>query len=101
MAGMPISGSYIMLATRMSTAVVLIGVSVWAVPAFKKQTSIGLAVMISGLSVAFLAYLLYQSALLDLSWGLGGWYRNILEVVSIVSGCVFGVNFSATLKDGG
>ena len=90
MAGMPISGTYMMFATRVTTSAVLIWAAVWVVPKFKQQTSIALAVIVSVSALALLVYLLYESIHLNLPLGFGGWYRNILEMVSIVMGSLIG-----------
>ena len=98
MAGMPISGTYIMIVTRSVTAATLVGVAAWLVPQFKKQIGFSLAIVVSILSTILLIFLLYQSVRLELPLGFGGWYRSILELASIIIGCVVGAGFSASME---
>jgi hypothetical protein len=95
MASMPISGTYIMLVTRAASTCTLVGVAAWVVPRLKIQVGIVLAIVICIYTSALFIYVLYQSVHLGLTLGFSGWYRSILEWVSIIIGCAFGIGVAA------
>ncbi len=99
MAGMPISGTYIMFVTRLATAAALVGVTVWVIPNYKKKAATTLAMVVSILSIALLIYLVYQSVGANMSIGFGVWYRNILEMVSIVIGSIIGAGVGSSFEN--
>ena len=101
MAGMPISGTYIMFFTRATTAAVLVGVSVWIIPKFKRRASVILSIIVLALSVALLIYLLYRAFDVNIFFGFGGWYRIILELVSTVTGAFIGGTVAAGEESNG
>lgn len=87
MDGMPIIGTYIMFVTRTIAAASLVGVTVYIVPRYHKQVAIVVASLVSAAAVVIL---LFQVMSADLNVDLGGWYRNILEMLSIIFGAIFG-----------
>lgn len=94
MAGMPISGTYIMLVTRIATISALVGVAAWAVPRFKIQAGIVIASVIGVSTVALFVYTYYQSVQVGLPIGFWGWYRGLLEAFSIIIGCAVGIGLA-------
>lgn len=87
MDGMPIIGTYIMFVTRTIAAASLVGVTIYIVPRYHKQVAIVVASLVSAAAVVIL---LFQVMSADLNVDLGGWYRNILEMLSIIFGAIFG-----------
>jgi hypothetical protein len=87
MDGMPIIGTYIMFVTRTIAAASLVGVTIYIVPRYHKQVAIVVASLVSAAAVVIL---LFQVISADLNVDLGGWYRNILEMLSIIFGAIFG-----------
>jgi glucan phosphoethanolaminetransferase (alkaline phosphatase superfamily) len=87
MDGMPIIGTYIMFVTRTIAAASLVGVIIYIVPRYHKQVAIVVASLVSAAAVVIL---LFQVMSADLNVDLGGWYRNILEMLSIIFGAIFG-----------
>ena len=87
MDGMPIIGTYIMFVTRTIAAASLVGVTIYIVPRYHKQVAIVVASLVSAAAAVIL---LFQVMSADLNVDLGGWYRNILEMLSIIFGAIFG-----------
>ena len=90
MNGMPISGTYIILITRIVAAAALVGVIVYVVPHYHKRVAIVAASLVSAAAVGFLGFVLFQARSADLNIGLDGWYRQILDMLSIILGAIFG-----------
>ena len=90
MNGMPISGTYIILITRIVAAAALVGVIVYLVPCYHKRVAIVVASLVSAAAVGFLGFVLFQAGSADLTIGLDGWYRHILDMLSIIIGAIFG-----------
>jgi len=90
MNGMPISGTYIILITRIVSAAALVGVMVYLVPRYHKRVAIVVASLVSTAAVGFLGFVLFQAVTADLNIGLDGWYRHILDMLSIILGAIFG-----------
>ena len=87
MDGMPIIGTYIMFVTRTIAAASLVGVIIYIVPRYHKQVAIVVASLVSAAAAVIL---LFQVMSADLNVDLGGWYRNILEMLSIIFGAIVG-----------
>jgi len=87
MDGMPIIGTYIMFVTRTIAAASLVGVTIYIVPRYHKKVAIVVASLVSAAAVVIL---LFQIMSADVNVDLGGWYRNILEMLSIIFGAIFG-----------
>lgn len=90
MNGMPISGTYIILVTRIVAAASLVGMIIYVVPRYHKQVAIVVASLVSAAAVGFLGFVLFQAGSADLNFGPDGWYRHILDMLSIVLGAIFG-----------
>ena len=90
MNGMPISGTYIILVTRIVAAAALVCVMVYLVPRHHKRVPIVVASLVSAAAVDFMGFVLFQAGSADLNIGLDGWYRQILDMLSIILGAIFG-----------
>ena len=90
MNGMPISGTYIILITRIVAAAALVGVMVYVVPHYHKRVAIVAASLVSAAAVGFLVFISVQVANEDLSIGPDGWYKHILDTLSISCGAIAG-----------
>ena len=90
MNGMPISGTYIILVTRIVAAAALVGVIVYVVPHYHKRVAIVVASLVSAAAMGFLGFVLFQAGSADLHIGLDGWYRHTLDMLSIILGAIFG-----------
>jgi fructose-specific phosphotransferase system IIC component len=90
MNGMPISGTYIILVTRIVAAAALVGVMVYVVPHYHKRVAIVVASLVSATAIGFLGFVLFKAVSADLNIGLDGWYRHILDMLSIILGAIFG-----------
>lgn len=90
MNGMPISGTYIILVTRIVAAAALVGVMVYVVPHYHKRVAIVVASLVSAAAIGVLGLVLFQAGSADLNIGLDGWYRHILDMLSIILGAIFG-----------
>jgi hypothetical protein len=90
MNGMPIIGTYIIGVTRMVAAASLVGVILRVVPGYHKQVVIVVAFLVSAAAVIFLGVILFQDVSAGLNIGLSGWYRDILEMLSIIFGAIIG-----------
>ena len=90
MNGMPISGTYIILVTRIVAAGALVGVMVYVVPHYHKRVAIVVASLVSAAAIGFLGFVWFQAGSADVNMGLDGWYRHILDMLSIILGAIFG-----------
>lgn len=91
MDGVPIIGTYIMFITRTIAASSLVGVIIYIVPRYHKQVAILAASLVSAAAVGILGYVLFQAANAeDLKIGPDGWYRHILDMLSITFGAIVG-----------
>ena len=90
MDGVPVIGTYIIFVTRTIAAASLVGVIIYIVPRYHKQVAIVVASLVSAAAVGFLGFILFQAMSADLSIGLDGWYRHILDVLSIIFGALVG-----------
>ncbi len=87
MDGVPIIGTYIIFVTRTIAAASLVGVMIYIVPRYHKQVAIVVASLVSAAAIGFLVF---QVATADLNIGPDGWYRHILDMLSIILGAIFG-----------
>ena len=90
MNGMPISGTYIILITRIVAAASLVAVIIYVVPRYHKQVAIVVTSLVSAAAVIFLSFILFQAVSADPNIDLSGWYKHILDMLSIVVGAIVG-----------
>ena len=64
MNGMPISGTYIILVTRIVAAAALVGVMAYLVPRYHKRVAIVVAALVSAAAVGFLGFILFKLGVL-------------------------------------
>lgn len=90
MDGVPIIGTYIIFVTRTIAAASLVGVIIYIVPRYHKQVAIVAASLVSVIAVGFLGFILLQAATADPTIGPDGWYKHILDMLSIIFGATTG-----------
>ena len=90
MAGVPIIGTYIIFVTRTIAAVSLVGTIVYLVPNYRKQVAIIAASVVSVATAGFLGFLLFEAATSDPGLSPDGWYKHILDMLSIIFGATAG-----------
>jgi len=90
MDGVPIIGTYIIFITRTIAAASLVGVIIYLVPNYHKQVAIIAASLVSVSAVGFLGFILFQAATADPGLAPDGWYKHILDMLSIIFGAVVG-----------
>ena len=90
MAGVPIIGTYIIFVTRTIAAASLVGTIIYLVPNYRKQVAIIAASVVSVAAIGFLGFVLFDAATSDPGLSLDGWYKHILDMLSIVFGSTAG-----------
>ena len=90
MDGMLIKGTYIIVITRIVAAASLVAVIIYIVPRYHKQVATVVTCVVSAAAVALLGYIWYQAFKADVAIGPEGWYRYILDALSIILGAIFG-----------
>ncbi|HJS66477.1 MAG TPA: hypothetical protein VJ760_04000 [Nitrospiraceae bacterium] len=90
MDGVLIIGTYIIFITRTIAAASLVGVIIYLVPNYHKQVAIIAASLVSVAAVGFLGFVLFQAATADSGLTPDGWYKHILDMLSIIFGAMAG-----------
>ena len=90
MDGVPIIGTYIIFITRTIAAASLVGTIIYLAPNYRKQVAIIAASVVSVAAVGFLGFLLFEAATSDPGLSPDGWYKHILDMLSIVFGSTAG-----------
>ncbi len=90
MDGAPIIGTYIIFVTRTIAAASLVSAITYIVPRHHKQVAIIAAALVSAAAVGFLVFVSIQVANEDLRIGPDGWYKHILDTLSIICGAIAG-----------
>jgi hypothetical protein len=90
MDGVPIIGTYIIFVTRTIAAASLVGMIIYLVPRHHKQVAIVAASLVSAAAIGFLGFVSFQVANAELEFGPDGWYRHILDMLSIIFGAIAG-----------
>jgi hypothetical protein len=90
MDGVPIIGTYIIFVTRTIAAASLVGMIIYLVPRHHKQVAIVAASLVSAAAIGFLGFVWFQVANAELEFGPDGWYRHILDMLSIIFGAIAG-----------
>ena len=90
MDGVPIIGTYIIFVTRTIAAASLVGMTIYLVPRHHKQVAIIAASVVSAAAIGFLGFVAVKVANGELEFGPDGWYRHILDMLSIIFGAIVG-----------
>lgn len=90
MDGVPIIGTYIIFITRTIAAASLVSVIIYLVPRYHKQVAIIAASLVSAAAIGLLGFILFQAANSDPGLSPDGWYKYILDMLSIIFGAIFG-----------
>jgi hypothetical protein len=90
MDGVPIIGTYIIFITRTISAASLVGVIIYIVPGHRKQVAIIAASLVSAAAVGLLGFILFQDTQADPGLSPDGWYKHILDMLSIMFGAIAG-----------
>lgn len=90
MDGMLIKGTYIIIITRIVAAASLVAVIIYMVPRYHKQVAAVVTSLVSAAAVALLGFIWFQAFSTNVAIGPEGWYRYILDALSIIIGAIFG-----------
>jgi len=90
MAGMLITGTYIIAITRIVAAASLVAVTIYLVPRYHKQVATVVTVLVSVAALGLLGFVWIEAFKADAVIGPEGWYRYILDALSIILGALFG-----------
>ncbi len=90
MAGVPIIGTYIIFVTRTIAAASFVSTIIYLVPNYRKQVAIIAASVVSVAAVGFLGFLLFEAATSEPGLSPDGWYKHILDMLSIIFGATAG-----------
>jgi hypothetical protein len=90
MNGMPITGTLILVATRFSTAAAFVAAIVCVVPKFQTQAGVAAPSLVCLAAFAFLMFVVWAVMQSGDSVSIGGWYRAIVEFVSLAGGSAIG-----------
>lgn len=90
MNGMLITGTYIIVITRVVAAASLVAMTIYVVPQYHKQVATIVTALVSAAAIALLAFIWIEAFKADAVIGPEGWYRYILDALSIILGALFG-----------
>ena len=90
MAGVPIIGTYIIFITRTVSAASFVGAIIYLVPSYRKQVAIITASVVCVATAGLLGFLLFEAATSDPGLSPDGWYKHILDMLSIMFGATAG-----------
>ena len=90
MDGVPIIGTYIIFITRTISAASFVGAIIYLVPSYRKQVAIIAASVVCVAAAALLGFLLFEAANSDTGLSTDGWYKHILDMLSIMFGATAG-----------
>ena len=90
MAGVPIIGTYIIFVTRTIAAASVVSAIIYLVPSYRKQVAIIAASVVCVATAGFLGFLLFEAATSDPGLSPDGWYKHILDMLSIIFGATAG-----------
>ena len=90
MAGVPIIGTYIIFITRTISAASFVGAVIYLVPSYRKQVAIIAASVVCLATAGLLGFLLFEAANSDTGLSTDGWYKHILDMLSIIFGATAG-----------
>lgn len=85
-----IIGTYIIFITRTVAAASLVGMIMYIVPQHHKQVAIITVSFVSAAAIGLLSFGLFQAATTDPGLTPDGWYKHILDMLSIIFGAMVG-----------
>jgi len=90
MDGMLLTGTYIIVITRIVAAASLVVVTIYMVPHYHKQVAVIATCLVSAGAVAILSFIWFQAFNADVSISAEGWYKYVLDMLSIIIGAILG-----------
>ena len=90
MDGMLLKGTYIIATTRIVAAASLVTVILFMVPRYHKQVATVAICLVSAAAVGLLGFIWVEAFKADVAIGPEGWYRYILDALSIILGGLLG-----------
>jgi hypothetical protein len=90
MDGMLITGTYIIAITRIVAAASLVVVIIYMAPRYHKQVAVVSTAVVSAGAIAILGFIWIQAFNAGISISPEGWYKYILDMLSIILGALFG-----------
>jgi len=90
MDGMLIKGTYIIVITRIVAAASLVAMTVYIAPNYHKQVATIATALVSAAAIALLGFIWFEAFKADVVIGPEGWYRYILDALSIIIGAMLG-----------
>jgi len=90
MDGMLITGTYIIVITRIVAAASLVAVTIYMVPRYHKQVATIVTALVSAAAIGLLCFVWFEAFSANAAIGPEGWYRYILDALSIIIGAIFG-----------
>ncbi len=90
MDGVLLIGTYIIFVTRTIAAASFVGAIIYLVPSYRKQVAIIAASVVSIAAVGLLSFILFQAATSEPGLSPDGWYKHILDMLSIIFGATAG-----------
>jgi uncharacterized membrane protein YfcA len=90
MDGVPIIGTYIIFITRTISAASFVGAIIYLVPSYRKQVAIITASVVCLATAGLLGFLLFEAVNSDTGLSADGWYKHILDMLSIMFGATAG-----------
>ena len=90
MDGMLLKGTYIIAATRIAAAASLVTVILFMVPRYHKQVATVVTSLVSVAALGLLGFIWFEAFKTDVAIGPEGWYRYVLDALSIILGALLG-----------
>ena len=90
MNGMLLKGTYIIAITRIVAAASLVTVILFMVPRYHKQVATVVTSLVAAAALGLLGFIWFEAFKADVAIGPEGWYRYILDALSIVLGGLLG-----------
>jgi hypothetical protein len=90
MDGMLMHGTYIIAITRIVAAASLVVVVIYMVPRYHKHVAVVATSLVAAGALAVLGFIWFQAFNADVSISPEGWYKYILDMLSIIIGAILG-----------
>jgi hypothetical protein len=90
MDGMLVKGTYIIAITRIVAAASLVAMTIYIAPHYHKQVATIATALVSAGAIALLGFIWFEAFKAEAIIGPEGWYRYILDALSIILGAILG-----------